>query len=89
MIEKKKMLTVFTVLAWLTVIIPALMLFKECLDSFLFGTYHGFNTGVYLYGMPAAVDTFLVFLWVFFPFFILWGTMLIVAVVMTAVNIKH
>lgn len=89
MIKKKRMLTVFTVLAWLTVIIPLLMLFRECLDSFLFGTYHGFNTDEYIYGMSAAADTFLLFLWIFFPLFILWGIMLIVAVVMTVVVIKR
>lgn len=55
-------LTIFSVLFLLAVIIPAGFLMNECIYSWIHGTVHGFNGDEILYGFSAFLDTFMFFL---------------------------
>lgn len=65
------------------VMIPAVLLIKECVYSAVHGTIHGFNGEEMLYGFSAFIDTFTFYLCFFFPLFFLWGCLLIAAVSLT------
>lgn len=91
---KKTLFTVkiLSVLTWSAVIIPAVMLLKECIYSFINGTTRGFNSDQMLYGFSAFTDTFMFYFCFFFPLFFLWGCMVILSVSFTIASIvikKH
>lgn len=83
----KVIFTILTVLSWIAVMIPAVNVLKECMDSFINGTVHGFHGEEVFYGFPAFMDTFLMLAAFLLPFFILWGVMLVVAIILTIITI--
>lgn len=85
--KRKIILTLSSVIAWIAVAVPALMLFKDCIYSYNHGTTHGFNSDEMLYGFSAFADTFMFYLCFLFPLFVLWGVLLIAAVTLTVITV--
>lgn len=76
-------ITCLAVFSWITVIIPAVLLLRECMYSFIHGTTHGFNSNEILYGFGAFADTFMFYLCFFLPLFILWCGLFVLSVSLT------
>lgn len=85
--ETVLVLAIFSVLSWLSVIIPAGFLMNECIYSWIHGTVHGFNGDEFLYGFSAFLDTLMFYFCFFFPLFFLWGCLLITAVSLTIASV--
>lgn len=81
--KNKILFTLLSVIAWIAVAVPAVLLLKECIYSAVHGTIHGFNGDEMLYGFSAFIDTFTFYLCFLFPLFFLWGCLLIAAVALT------
>lgn len=84
--KRKILLTLSSVIAWIAVAVPAVMLFMDCMYSYTHGTTHGFNGDEMLYGFSAFADTFMFYLCFLFPLFVLWGVLLIAAVSLTIIT---
>lgn len=85
--KKKIIITITTILIWIVVIIPAMLLLNECIDSYFNGTYHGFAGEELLYGIPAFLDTLGFYVLFFFPVSILWFIIFMIAIALTVVTI--
>lgn len=85
--RKKIILIITTILSWVIVIIPAILLLNQCINSYINGTTHGFNSEEYLYGIPAFFDTFSAIVLFLSPLVILWFILFIFAIIITIVTI--
>lgn len=85
--KNKVILTITSIFTWIMTIIPATMLISECIDSYINGTYHGFNSEGLIFGIQAFLDTFCLYIFLYFPLVILWLIIFIATVVITTVTI--
>ena len=87
--SRKKMcfriMCISSVLCWIGTIIPSVYVIYHAYES-MDGTTHGFN-GEMLYGINAFLDTVLMYIAFFFPFFLLWIICLIGVVISTVAMI--
>ena len=84
---KRRILLISTIILWIVVMIPAILLLGECLSNSINGTYHGFTGEELLYGIPAFFDTLFFYFTFFIPLFILWFFIFTVAVSLTITTI--
>ncbi len=86
--KNKVVLTIITILAWVLTIIPILFVVKECMNSYINGTTHGFHGTDLFYGLPAFLDTLGEITLLIFPLlFLLWCIVFIIAIILTIFSI--
>lgn len=84
---KRKILLICTIILWIILIIPAVLLFGECLSNSINGTYHGFTGEELIYGIPAFFDTLFFYFTFFIPLFIIWFLGFTAAITITIITI--
>ncbi|SDB69375.1 hypothetical protein [Butyrivibrio sp. INlla16] len=86
----KRTYLVFTSTAlWTIAAIPVIYVLRECMNSYVNGTIHGFNSDVVIYGIEAFADTLLFFLAFFVVIDVLWAIVVVLAIVTTVTTIRH
>ncbi|WP_026659793.1 hypothetical protein [Butyrivibrio sp. AC2005] len=88
-IFKKTYLVLANMVLWVMTMSPPVYVLRECINSYINGTYHGFNGEEKIYGMEAFVDTFFFFIAFFFVVFIVWILLLLLSTTTTVITVRN
>ncbi|MCR4690061.1 MAG: hypothetical protein K5739_01780 [Lachnospiraceae bacterium] len=81
-------MAVINVILWIFVIVPVVELIVRCTLAAIYGTEDGFGINITHYGLDGFRHMFYFLLFYGFFYFILWGILLIVAILFTIVTMK-
>ena len=80
---KKNFVILIDIILWTIITIPLVALLFECVDGFINGVYPGFNVDKKIYGIYAFCHKFMMYMWIFFPFVLIWCILFPITVVFT------
>lgn len=81
----KVVLVISAILCWIASLVPLIYVISQAIGS-MSGTIHGFH-GPMLYGLSAFFDTIFMYIAFFFPLFLLWVVVVVLAITTTIVSI--
>lgn len=82
--NKKLILLIVTIIMWLLVIIPSILICSKCIYSYTNGVNIAIEGTEIVYGMSAFKSTLSLYISFYFPLFVTWISIIAISIILTS-----